>query len=173
MEIRLTPVAFVKNIRTEPGDDFWGGTVSEIELAEGVGAEAFAGIETFSHLEIIYHFDRVGEGKNRAEEGGNRAGEGENQAGEGKIAFARRPRGNPAYPMMGIFAQRNKDRPNYIGLATVELIGHSGRVIRVRYLDALDGTPVLDIKPVFKEFMPKTPVRQAEWVSDLLKDYWR
>jgi tRNA-Thr(GGU) m(6)t(6)A37 methyltransferase TsaA len=122
-----------------------------------VGTEAFDGIEAFSHLEIIYFFDRVDGGK----------------LGEGKVAFSRRPRGNPAFPVMGIFAQRNKDRPNFIGLATVELIGHSGRVIRVRYLDALDGTPVLDIKPVFREFMPRTEVRQAEWVSDLLKDYWK
>jgi tRNA-Thr(GGU) m(6)t(6)A37 methyltransferase TsaA len=152
MDIRVTPVAFVKNTRSEPGDDFWGGTISEIELAEGVGTEAFEGIGAFSHLEIIYHFDRVS---------------------EGKVAFSRRPRGNPAYPVMGIFAQRNKDRPNFIGLAMAELIEHAGRVIRVRYLDALDGTPVLDIKPVFREFMPNAEVRQAVWVSDLLKDYWK
>jgi tRNA (Thr-GGU) A37 N-methylase len=74
---------------------------------------------------------------------------------------------------MGIFAQRNKDRPNSIGLTTVELLEHSGRVIRVRYLDAIDGTTVLDIKPVFREFLPKGEVRQAEWVGDLMKDYWR
>jgi tRNA (adenine37-N6)-methyltransferase len=152
MNIQLTPVATVKNTRTAPGDDFWGGTISEIELAEGVSEEAFEGIELFSHLEIVYYF---------------------NQVGDGKIVHARRPRGNPDYPSMGIFAQRNKDRPNWIGLTTVELIEHTGRVIRVRYLDAIDGTPVLDIKPVFREFMPKTTVRQPEWVDDLMKEYWR
>jgi tRNA-Thr(GGU) m(6)t(6)A37 methyltransferase TsaA len=152
MDIRMTPVAIVRNTRTEPGDDFWGGTISEIELADGVASEAFDGIESFSHLEIIYHFNLIG---------------------DGKINYARRPRGNPDYPLMGIFAQRNKDRPNWIGLATVELVERVGRVIRVRYLDALDGTPVLDIKPVFREFMPKSPVRQPEWVGELLKDYWR
>ena len=148
----MTAVASVKNTRREMGDDFWGGTVSEIELADGIGDEAFDGIEGFSHLEIIYHFDRIG---------------------DATVAHARRPRGNPAYPVMGIFAQRNKERPNWIGLATVELVGRSGRVIRVRYLDAIDGTPVLDIKPVFREFMPKTAVRQPDWVGDLLKDYWK
>jgi tRNA-Thr(GGU) m(6)t(6)A37 methyltransferase TsaA len=152
MDIRMTAVATVKNKRAEMGDDFWGGTVSEIELADGIGDEAFDGIEGFSNLEIIYHFDRIG---------------------DGKVSFARRPRGNPDYPKMGIFAQRNKDRPNWIGLATVELLGREGRIIRVRYLDAIDGTPVLDIKPVFREFMPKTEVRQPEWVGDLLKDYWK
>jgi tRNA-Thr(GGU) m(6)t(6)A37 methyltransferase TsaA len=152
MDIRMTPVAIVRNTRIEPKDDFWGGTISEIELADGVASEALDGIESFSHLEIIYYF---------------------NQVGEGEIGYSRRPRGNVAYPSMGIFAQRNKDRPNGLGLTTVELIEHTGRVIKVRYLDAIDGTPVLDIKPVFREFMPKGAVRQPDWVGDLLKDYWR
>jgi tRNA-Thr(GGU) m(6)t(6)A37 methyltransferase TsaA len=152
MEIRLTPIATVKNTRTTPTDDFWGGTISEIELVETMPEAALDGIGLFSHLEILYYF---------------------NQIGEGKIVHARRPRGNPDYPMMGIFAQRNKDRPNRIGLTTVELIEHTGRVIKVRYLDAIDGTPVLDIKPVFREFMPKTPITQPEWVGELTKDYWR
>jgi tRNA-Thr(GGU) m(6)t(6)A37 methyltransferase TsaA len=152
MDILLKPVAFVKNSRATPTDDFWGGTISEIELAPEMPEETLDGIELFSHLEIIYYF---------------------NQTGEGKIAHSRRPRGNPAYPLMGIFAQRNKDRQNWIGLTTVELIEQAGRVLRVRYLDAIDGTPVLDIKPVFREFMPKTTIRQPEWVGDLMKDYWR
>jgi tRNA-Thr(GGU) m(6)t(6)A37 methyltransferase TsaA len=159
MDILLTQIATVKNTRTAPGDDFWGGTVSEIELREEIPTEAFDGMGDFSHLEIIYYFNRTGDGFNRT--------------GDDKIVYARRPRGNPKYPRMGIFAQRNKDRPNSIGLATVELLEHTGRVIKVRYLDALDGTPVLDIKPVFREFMPKTAIRQPEWVGDLMKDYWR
>jgi tRNA-Thr(GGU) m(6)t(6)A37 methyltransferase TsaA len=152
MEIRLTPIAIVKNTRTAPTDDFWGGTISEIELAPEMAEETFEGIGSFSHLEIIYYFNRTG---------------------DGKIVHARRPRGNPVYPLMGIFAQRNKDRPNHIGLATVELMGHTGRIIKVRYLDALDGTPVLDIKPVFREFMPRGEIRQPDWVGDLLKNYWK
>jgi len=159
MDIIVKPVAYVRNSRLTPGDDFWGGTISEIELAPEVAEEALDGIELFSHLEIIYYF--------------NRTGDGDIGAGDGKIAFSRRPRGNPAYPQMGIFAQRNKDRPNSLGLTTVELFGHSGRVIKVRYLDAIDGTPVLDIKPVFREFQSKPPVRQPEWVDDLMKDYWK
>jgi tRNA (Thr-GGU) A37 N-methylase len=115
MDIIVKPVAYVRNSRLTPGDDFWGGTISEIELVPEVAEEALDGIELFSHLEIIYYFDRTGDG--------------DIGAGDGKIAFSRRPRGNPAYPQMGIFAQRNKDRPNSLGLTTVELFGHSGRVI--------------------------------------------
>jgi tRNA (Thr-GGU) A37 N-methylase len=77
-----------------------------------------------------------------------------------RILYSRKTRGNPDYPNMGIFAQRNKDRPNQIGLSTVELIWHRERSIGVRMLDAINGTPVLDIKPVFKEFRSLTEIRQ-------------
>ena len=152
MDIVLQPLAFVRNSRRDLSDDFWGETISEIELADGFPAEALDGIESYSHLEIIFHFSRTG---------------------NGKVSYARRPRGNPAWPPMGILAQRNKDRPNYLGLTTVELIGHAGRTITVRYLDAIDGTPVLDIKPVYREFQPKIAIRQPEWVSELLTNYWK
>ncbi|MGE0568878.1 MAG: TrmO family methyltransferase [Bacteroidia bacterium] len=59
-----------------------------------------------------------------------------------------------------------------MGLCTVELLEHNGRTIKVKYLDAIDGTPVLDIKPVFKEFQAKGLIRQPNWVTDLMKNYW-
>lgn len=89
------------------------------------------------------------------------------------IVFSGRPRGNPNYPLVGIFGQRKKDRPNTIGLCTVELLEHNERTIKVKDLDAIDGTPVLDIKPVFKEFQPKTEIKQPDWVADLMKNYWK
>jgi tRNA-Thr(GGU) m(6)t(6)A37 methyltransferase TsaA len=152
MQIKLTSIAIVKNSRTKPTDDFWEDIISEIELAEHIPTEAFNNIADFSHLEIIYFFDKL---------------ESEN------IVFSGRPRGNPNYPPVGIFAQRKKDRPNAIGLCTVELLEHIGRTIKVKYLDAINGTPILDIKPVFKEFQPKGKIRQPEWVGDLMKNYWK
>lgn len=89
------------------------------------------------------------------------------------IVYSGRPRGNLLYPKEGILGQRKKDRPNTIGLCTVESIAHNGRTIKVKYLDAIDGTPVLDIKPVFREFLPKGDVRQPAWVADLMKNYWK
>jgi len=151
MQITLQPVAFVKNTRTTPTDDFWGSVISEITLAEGVPDEAFTGIETFSHLEIIYYFDK---------------------AAKSYMVYAGHPRGNKNYPYTGIFAQRKKDRPNNIGLCTVELVAHNGRTITVKSLDAIDGTPVLDIKPVMKEFEAKGAIKQPDWVSELMKKYW-
>ena len=125
--------------------------ISTITLLPHMPEEAFNGIEDFSHLEIIYYFDKVE---------------------PDTIIYSGRPRGNPAYPDVGILGQRKKDRPNRIGLCTVELIAHKGRSIEVKYLDAIDGTPVLDIKPVFREYGIKSEIRQPAWVADLMKDYW-
>ncbi len=152
VEIKLRPIATVKNSRKTPIDDFWEEVISEIELADDIPVEAFNGISDFSHLEIIYYLNKV-----------------ENN----EIVFSGRPRGNPDFPMVGIFGQRKKDRPNTIGLCTVELIEHAGRTIKVKYLDAIDGTPVLDIKPVFKEYRLKGEIKQPLWVSELMKNYWR
>jgi tRNA-Thr(GGU) m(6)t(6)A37 methyltransferase TsaA len=152
MELKLKPVATVKNSRTTPTDDFWGDIISEIELCDHIPEEAFEGISEFSHLEIIYYFDRIA---------------------KRDIVFSGRPRGNPNYPLVGIFGQRKKDRPNTLGLCTVELLEHNGRKIKVKYLDAIDGTPVLDIKPVFKEYKPEGDIRQPGWVSELMKNYWK
>ena len=124
MKIVLEPIARVKNARTEPIDDHWATVIADIELAAHIPTEAFDNISDFSHLEIIYYFDKV---KND------------------DIVFSGRPRGNPNYPLTGIFGQRKKDRPNKIGLATVELLEHHGRTLKVKHLDAIDGTPVLDI----------------------------
>lgn len=152
MEITLQPIARVINSRKEPMDDNWETIIADIELADHIPTEALNRISDFSHLEIIYYFDKVK---------------------KDDIVFSGRPRGNPNYPVVGIFGQRKKDRPNQIGLTTVELLEHNGRSIKVKFLDAIDGTPVLDIKPVFKEFQPHTEIRQPIWVADLMKNYWK
>jgi tRNA-Thr(GGU) m(6)t(6)A37 methyltransferase TsaA len=152
MQITLEAIAIVKNKRSSPIDDNWGAIISEIELAPNIPTEAFNCIEDFSHLEIIYYF---------------------NQVDAANIVFSGRPRGNPNYPLAGIFAQRKKDRPNKIGLCTVELVEHTERIIKVKNLDAIDGSPVLDIKPVFKEFQPKGTLKQPGWVSGLMQKYWQ
>jgi len=151
MEIVLQPVAFVKNTRTGLSDDFWGPVISEIELAKDIPADAFNGIDEFSHLEIIFHF---------------------NQSDKSKIVLSGHPRGNKNWPHVGIFAQRKRDRPNALGLTVVELIKREGNKIWVRHLDAIDGTPIVDIKPVMKEFLPQNEIKQPAWSNELMKEYW-
>src|SRR5262249_18728471 len=91
----------------------------------------------------------------------------------GVVVGARHPRNNPAWPRVGIFAQRAKGRPNRLGSTIVRILGRDGRRVRVAGLDAVDGTPILDIKPVMAEFLPREPVRQPAWSRELMRDYWR
>lgn len=152
MTFEVEPIAYVHAARTEPTDDFWGGSVSTIELVDGVGPDSLDGIEDFSHVEVVFVFDLVDPSR--------------------VTTGARRPRGNPTLPLLGIFAQRAKGRPNRLGTSIVRVLGREGRVLRVAELDAIDGTPVLDIKPVMEEFLPRERVREPAWAREAMRDYW-
>jgi tRNA-Thr(GGU) m(6)t(6)A37 methyltransferase TsaA len=146
-------IGWVSAPRSEAIDDDWGDVVSTISLdADRFGPEALQGLEAFSHADVVYLFDRV-------EEGSYELG-------------ARRPRGNPDWPEVGVFAQRNKRRPNRIGVCTCVLLEVDGTALTVRGLDAIDGTPVLDIKPYMGEFGPRGAVRQPAWSTELMRRYW-
>ena len=152
MVLPITPIGYVRGGRTAALDDNWGGERARIELVEGFGPEALFGLSAFSHAEIIFYFNQVPDAK--IETG------------------ARHPRGNQDWPLVGIFAQRGKNRPNRIGLCTCKIVGVNGTTLEVEGLDAIDGTPVLDIKPVMAEFLPRGAVAQPAWSGDLMKDYW-
>jgi tRNA (Thr-GGU) A37 N-methylase len=85
---------------------------------------------------------------------------------------ARHPRGNTEWPKVGIFAQRAKMRPNRIGVTTCRLLEVDGLTLRVQGLDAIDGTPVVDLKPYMREFGPRGDVRQPQWSTELMAGYW-
>ena len=74
--------------------------------------------------------------------------------------------------MAGIFAQRAKNRPNRIGATVCRLLGVEGLSILVEGLDAIDGTPVLDIKPYMRGFAAQGTVRQPAWAEELMSAYW-
>ena len=88
------------------------------------------------------------------------------------IPSSSHPRGNKEFPEVGIFSQRRKARPNLLGTTIVKLIKAEKNVLTVSGLDAIDGTPVIDIKPVFKEFLPREKIIQPEWTSRLMEKYW-
>ena len=151
--IPICPVGYVHGGRSHPQDDGWQNIEARIELDTGqFGAEALRGLAAFSHVEVLFHFHAAGDG--------------------GIVTGARRPRGNPAWPLVGIFAQRGKDRPNRIGASICEVLSVDGTTLSVRGLDAIDGTPVIDIKPVMTGFLPRGTVREPEWASALMKNYW-
>jgi tRNA (Thr-GGU) A37 N-methylase len=85
---------------------------------------------------------------------------------------ARHPRNNKEWPKVGIFAQRGKNRPNQIGTTICKILRVTGRTLHVKGLDAIDGTPVLDIKPWVNEFAPRGATIQPKWISELMKGYW-
>jgi tRNA (adenine37-N6)-methyltransferase len=148
----LSPIAHIYNSRKTQLDDHWGGPISEIILDDSLPDDCLDGIDEFSHVEILFYFDKVDDVK--------------------KFQYSRHPRGNLSWPKVGVFAQRNKDRPNHIGLTIAQIVKRSGRSLYVQELDAINGTPVVDIKPVMVEFLPHQPVFQPEWSHELMKEYW-
>jgi tRNA (adenine37-N6)-methyltransferase len=80
-------------------------------------------------------------------------------------------RGNEAWPRVGIFAQRARARPDRIDASTCELVGVEGRGVRVPGLDAIDGTPVLDLKRYTAEFAPRGTIRHPAWATALMAGY--
>ncbi len=154
MEILLHPIGWVCSAERGPREDYWGDIVSEIRLDEKrFTADALAGLAEFSHVEALFYLHGVAE--------------------NAVVTGRRHPRGNPDWPQVGIFAQRGKARPNRIAATICRLLSVDGLSIKVQGLDALDGSPVLDIKPVFAEFIPeRAAVRQPKWSHEMMAQYF-
>ena len=150
--IELEPIGVVTGGRSEPIDDQWAAVEATVVLDARFPADALAGLGEFSHVDVVFVFHLVGD--------------------DDVTVGARHPRGRTDWPRVGIFAQRAKARPNRIGVTTCELVSVDGRQVRVRGLDAIDGTPVLDLKPYMTEFAPRTAVREPDWAHELMREYW-
>jgi tRNA-Thr(GGU) m(6)t(6)A37 methyltransferase TsaA len=152
--IQIEPIGRVVSEIREQRDEHWGNITADIRLDESrFDASALEGLQEFSHVEVLFYFNRVAE--------------------DSVVMGTRHPRENPNWPKVGIFAQRGRKRPNRIGATICEIVGIEGRSVRVRGLDALDGSPVIDIKPVIAEFLPeKKTVRQPRWSRELMSTYF-
>ena len=149
----IEAIGHVHGGREAAEDDDWGASRSRIELdAERFASDALAGLHEFSHIEVVFLFDRVGVDE--------------------IVTGARHPRGRSDWPRVGIFAQRGKNRPNRIGLSICEVLAVDGLIVEVRGLDAIDGTPVLDIKPVMSGFLPRGEIREPGWAREIMANYW-
>jgi tRNA (adenine37-N6)-methyltransferase len=152
-EYTITPIGMIHNARTAVEDDNWGNVVSVIELdSNKFSEESVNGLDTFSHLEVVFYMDRV--------------------PIENIHTGSRHPRNRKDWPSVGVFAQRVKSRPNLLGVSRCRLIKVQGLVLTVEGLDAIDGTPVIDIKPYLNEFGPRGPVTQPEWATELMENYF-
>lgn len=151
-ELLMKPIGWVRASRTTPEDDGWDAIPARIALdTTRFGPEALAGLDAFSHAEVIFHFHATS---------------------EPEVTGARHPRGRTDWPKAGIFAQRGKDRPNHIGATICRIRAVDGTTLAVSGLDAIDGTPVLDIKPVWSGFLPRGEFREADWAKELMRRYW-
>ena len=147
----LNPIGVVHGSRSQPEDDRWDEETSFIELLAPFDERSVKGLETFSHCIVVYVFD---------------------QASWDESRMPRHPRGNTEWPEVGIFAQRAKDRPNRLGVTVCRIVAVNGVNVHLAGLDAIDGTPVVDIKPWMDEFGPRGEVSQPQWATDLMQGYW-
>lgn len=149
--LHVTPIARVSSPVTDQTDGGWGDVTSRIEMVPGFEA-GIAGLEQFSHLVVITFLHQA--------------------SFESARHLVRRPRGLPSMPAVGIFAQRAKDRPNPIGITAVRILAVTGNAVTVRGLDAIDGTPVLDLKPYYPAYDLVVDASVPEWVTRLMEGYF-
>jgi tRNA (Thr-GGU) A37 N-methylase len=155
MEVTLTPIGVVEGGRTEPIDDQWGSVEAVIRLdAARFTGDSLAGLDGFSHVDVVFVFHRVAEAD--------------------VVAGARHPRERADWPLVGIFAQRGRMRPNRLGVSTCDLVRVDPErlAVHVRGLDAMDGSPVLDVKPHVPAMGPRGAVRVPPWMDELMSGYW-
>jgi len=124
----------------------WRNTVSEIVVDSRL-TEALDGLEEFSHIIVIYWMHRV--------------------PALDKVPTKVHPRGRQDLPLVGLFATRAPYRLNPIGETTVRLLERRDNILKVEGLDAIDGTPVIDIKPYIPGLEAVTEAKAPPWVTKL------
>lgn len=144
--ITLRPIGIVRNGRTEPPDDGWADVKSRIVIRPEY-EDALLGLETWSHLTVVFfpHLipaDVIGS-KHRLH-----------------------PRDDPENPLQGVLATRSQIRFNPTLITAVRLRGVKANVLHVTGLDALDGTPVIDVKPYMPRFDSVPDATMPKWVTD-------
>lgn len=143
-KIKLSPIGIVKNSVKKPRFGSFKNEISEI-VVDKKFTEALSGIEDYSHVMIVFWMDRVKD-----------------------YVITHRPQGNPNVPVVGIFACRCPSRPNPIAVTTAKLVNRKANKLKVKGLDVLDGTPIIDIKPYWPVYdETKGAVKIPKWVSKL------
>ncbi len=149
--IEFNEIGIVKTEINEKKDSNWGEAVSKIVLNEEL-RDGLVGLSEFSHVIVIFFLHEAKFNREKH--------------------IKRRPQGREDMPEVGICAQRVKDRPNPVGVTSVELVEVTDDGIIVRGLDAIDGTPVIDIKPYFPMYDCKNEAKVPEWVYRLMENYF-
>jgi tRNA-Thr(GGU) m(6)t(6)A37 methyltransferase TsaA len=143
-EITIKPLGRAKNSVNNPTLPGWKDVVTEI-LIDKKYAEGLDSIEDYSHIIVVYWMDK-----------------------EEECHLKHHPQGRKDVPFIGIFACRCPQRPNRIAISIVELLSRKGNSIKVKGLDIVNGTPILDIKPYTPEYDLVEKARVPDWVSKLV-----
>lgn len=151
--ITMTPIGRVSGGRAQVTKDHWGANRASIVLREDLlSPDALKGLDAHSHVEVVFHFHV--------------------DAHEPVEAGARHPRGRTDWPKVGIYAQHGRMRLNRIGVSVCRILGVDGLTVHVEGLDAVDGTPVLDLKPVWSGYRPRGAFSEPDWARELMENYW-
>ena len=142
--VNLKPIGIVRNRVREPRMEGWEDVPSDVIVRKNLTG-ALDGIEAYSHVVILFHLHKVSD--------------------DARSRTHCHPRGDPRYPLQGVFATRTQHRPNPVGISVVRLVKRRRNVLRVKGLDAINGTPVLDIKPYIPHYDAPSEVRLPEWVA--------
>lgn len=151
MQITLNPIGYVNNDVENKKDVSWGNDISKIIL-EKIYSGGLTGLNDFSHAIIIYYLDKAKFDINKH--------------------LQRRPQNRNDMPLIGIFSQRGKSRPNQIGITSVQIISAADDMLVVKGLDAINGTPILDIKPYYPVYDCRKEAVVPEWVNGLMEHYF-
>ncbi|NHK30462.1 MAG: tRNA (N6-threonylcarbamoyladenosine(37)-N6)-methyltransferase TrmO [Asgard group archaeon] len=149
--MNIEPIGYVKNDIPNPTDENWSEVISDIILDVNYATGLF-GLEKFSHALIIFFMHKASFVKEKH--------------------LVRHPRERLDLPKIGIFAQRAKHRPNPIGITTVKIVGVDNNILTVKGLDAINETPVIDIKPYNPYFDKMDKSKMPKWVDEVMKDYF-
>jgi len=150
-EIKLKPIGFVSSPVTQRMDENWGEITCRIVLKPEF-AGSLLGLEGFSHVIIVTYLHEAHYDKGKH--------------------LQRRPRNLETMPKVGILSQRAKNRPNPIGITAVKIIDVGNDSIEVKGLDAINETPILDIKPYYPHYDRIDDAQIPEWVDRLMKNYF-
>lgn len=146
MKLELKPIGIIhtpyKDMKEIPCQGYKSDKVGEVEIFSGF-EEALKDIEGFSHIYLIYYFHET----------------------TGYEPLVKTFLDTQKH---GVFATRHYNRPNPIGISIVELTKREGNILKVRQVDVLDGTPLLDIKPYVPQFDQRKNV-EIGWLKDKIK----
>jgi len=141
--VTLEPIGTVRSEIKQPARRDCEEVIADIIINDDL-AEALDGLEDFSHLVVLYWIHR---------------------AASGEVPLKVHPRGRLELPLLGLFTTRTPNRPNRIGMSTVRLLERQGNILRVKGLDAIEGTPVIDIKPYIPGYDSVTNAEVPSWIT--------